>query len=53
MTHWPMIARVLGAGLLLVGAVVGGYLGIQKYFDWLTAELPESRTRIPSSPNKK
>jgi hypothetical protein len=41
-----MIARVLGLTLLLVGALVGGYLGIQKYFDWLTAELPRSRTRV-------
>ena len=52
MTRWPMIARVLGVALLLVGAVIGGYLGIQKYFDWLTAELPESRTRIQSPPSK-
>ena len=48
-----MIARVLGVALLLAGAVVGGYLGIQKYFEWLTAELPESRTRIQSPPNKR
>ena len=52
MTRWPMIARVLGVALLLVGAVVGGYLGIQKYFEWLTANLPESRTRIPPPPSK-
>lgn len=49
MTYWQMIARVMGLVLLLVGAVVGGYFGIQKYFDWLTAELPESRTRIQPS----
>jgi hypothetical protein len=48
-----MIARVLGAALLVVGAAVGGYLGIQKYFDWLTAELPENRTRVQSPPDKR
>ncbi len=53
MTRWPMIARIVRAVLLLVGAVVGGYLGIQKYFDWLTAELPESRTRIQSPPGRR
>jgi hypothetical protein len=48
-----IVARVLGLVLLLVGAVVGGYLGIQKYFDWLTGELPESRTRVQSPSSKR
>ena len=47
-----MVARVLGLALLLVGAVAGGYLGMQRYFDWLTAQLPESRTRIQRPPSK-
>lgn len=53
MTRWPMIARILGVALLVLGAVVGGYLAIQKYFEWLTAELPQSRTRIQSPPGKR
>ncbi len=52
MTRWPMIARIARIALLLVGVVIGGYLGIQKYFDWLTAEMPESRTRIQPPPGK-
>ena len=41
-----MISRAARLLVLLVGSVVLGYLGLQKYFDWLTAELPESRTRL-------
>jgi len=41
-----MLARVGSLILLLAAAVAGGYIGMQKYFDWLTAELPESRTRV-------
>ena len=47
-----MVARVLGLALLLVGTLVGGYFGMQKYFDWLTARLPAGRTRIQRPPSK-
>lgn len=46
-----MITRIAGLTLLLVGGGVLGYLGMQKYFDWLTAVLPASRTRVNRPPN--